>query len=215
MSDLNQEQRLIGRRDVWLGSMMALALEVFYFHLSSGASLIATFVPGFAFAWLVFIWMYWKRVSIPRTAEFMPAFLAVLAIQFLHFAEEFLTDFKTFYPVHYGGLPYSNELFVTFNMSAYAVFALACVLAIQVGLRFLLVPVLFFVMYGALGNAIAHVVWTIEAWNYRPGFYTALLYWVAGPWLLYKLIGSWKHTAWFVAGFVVFLLPFVVGLAVE
>jgi hypothetical protein len=62
------------------------------------------------------------------------------------------------------------------------------------GAGFLLVPVLFYIVYGAIGNAITHTWWVVHAQAYFPGFFTAQLYWVAGPWLLSELLGNRLHT---------------------
>src|SRR5690606_41266666 len=50
--------------------------------------------------------------------------------------------------------------------------------------KFLLVPVLFFIVYGALGNAIAHSWWSIYWGKYFSGLYTAQAYWIFAPLLL-------------------------------
>jgi hypothetical protein len=136
-------------------------------------------------------------------------FFTALAIQFLHFAEEFGTDFKTLFPVLYGGAAYSNSLFVTFNMVSYAAFTLSCLLVFYKSARFLLVPVLFYVIYGAIGNAVSHTWWVVHSQAYFPGFFTAQAYWIVGPWLLYRLLGSRLHTAAAVAAFSAVLVPLV------
>lgn len=181
-------------RDLALGTLIATVLSVTFFSLSSGWSLIVTFVPGMAFAWLVFVWIEAGRVALPSAERFVPAFFAVLAIQFLHFAEEYATGFNTAFPELYGGHAYSPVLFVTFNMISYAVFAGSCLLVFYRGVRQLLMPLLFFVVYGAIGNAISHTWWVVSTGAYFPGFVTALAYWVAGPWLLHRLTGSMRVT---------------------
>lgn len=54
--------------------------------------------------------------------------------------------------------------------------------------RHMMIPVLFFVVYGAIGNAASHTLWSLTARAYRPGFITAQAYWVVGPVVPYKLI---------------------------
>jgi len=71
---------------------------------------------------------------------------------------------------------------------------MACLLVFTRRLNFLLMPALFFIVYGAIGNAIAHTWWVVWRQAYFPGFYTAQLYWLLGPWALSKLIGA-KHEA--------------------
>jgi hypothetical protein len=43
--------------------------------------------------------------------------------------------------------------------------------------------------------------------GYFPGLITAQLYWIAGPYLLYKLVGDRRVTAIAVVGFAVVLIP--------
>jgi hypothetical protein len=205
----------LSKRDLVIGTVIALAMASVFVTLSSGRSLLVTFVPGVAFAWAVFVWLYVRQIPLPRADAFVPLFFAALGIQFVHFAEEFLTDFRTFFPTLYGGAAYGDELFVVFNMASYAMFTFACLLVFYGGLRFFLVPVLFFVVYGAIGNAISHTWWVIDAEAYRPGFFTAQAYWIAGPWLLYRLLGNRVHTAIVIATFGCVLVALISAFAVR
>jgi hypothetical protein len=63
-------------------------------------------------------------------------------------------------------------------------------LVFYVDARYLLIPVLFFVVDGAIGNATSHTLWSLTAREYRLGLVTAQAYWVVGPFVLYQLIGS-------------------------
>ncbi|NBM16168.1 hypothetical protein [Streptomyces sp. GC420] len=177
-------------RDVAVGTVIVIVLCTTFTWLSSGASLLVTFLPGAAFAWLALVYLYRSRQELPETAAFLPVYVLALSIQFVHFAEEYVAGFPTDFALLYGGRPYDSDLFVVFNMSAYAVFAAASVLAFTKRLGFMLVPVLFFLMYGAIGNAIAHTCWSIMAGGYYPGLFTAQLFWIAGPWTLSTLTGG-------------------------
>ena len=199
--------------DFAIGTCIALVMATVFTSVGSGKSLLVTFIPGLAFAWLVFAWLYWRQLELPSTDNFVPAYFATLSIQFLHFAEEFANNFRTHFPMLYGGEPYTNTLFVIFNMIAYAAFTLACLLVFYGRLRFLMLPVLFFIVYGALGNAISHTWWQIYATGYFPGFYTALAYWLAGPWLLNKVTGDRRITAAVVVAFGLVLVSLLSGFA--
>jgi hypothetical protein len=201
--------RILSRNDFVIGTVIAIAMATVFTIVSSGRSLIVTFVPGLVVAWLIYLWLYVKGHELPDADHFVPLFFVALSLQFLHFAEEFVTDFKTLFPVLYGGVPYSNNLFVTFNMVSYAVFVLSCLLVFYRGLRFLLVPVLFYVVYGAVGNAITHTWWVVHSGRYFPGFFTALAYWVLGPWLLYRLMAHWRYAIAVVVVFAILLVPLV------
>ncbi|MFO1253300.1 MAG: HXXEE domain-containing protein [Inhella sp.] len=191
-------QSQLTRRDLALATLLAVGLGTLFGCLSAGLSLWLTFVPGLLCSWGLLLWMYRARTALPSPRRFLPLFMGLLAVQCLHFAEEYLTGFRIQFPLLYGGAPYSAELFVVFNMAAYALFSVACLLSLHTRLRFLLLPVLFFVVYGAIGNAISHSLWSLLAGRYFPGLYTAQLYWVMGPLALQGLLGRWRATLVFI-----------------
>jgi hypothetical protein len=198
---------VVHTKDFVIGTVIALVMGTIFTLLSSGMSLIVTFVPGIIFSWLTYAWLFIKKTPLPTGSAFLPLFFALLAVQFIHFAEEFITGFRTQYPVLYGGMPYSDNLFVSFNMISYAIFSLACILAFTTKLRFLLIPALFFIIYGALGNAIAHTWWSLYLQSYFPGLITAQLFWIAGPFVLSKLVGRRKVVFLIILLFMLVLLP--------
>jgi hypothetical protein len=198
---------VLSKKDVVIGTVIALVMGTTFALLSSGMSLIVTFVPGVVFTWLTYVWLFAKKTKLPNGSEFLPLFFALLAVQFIHFAEEFATGFRTKFPSLYGGMPYSDNLFVSFNMIAYFVFALTCILVFTKNLRFLLLPSLFFIIYGAIGNAISHTWWSLYLRSYFPGLVTAQLFWIAGPFVLYKLLGRRKVVFTITILFVLVLIP--------
>jgi len=176
-----------------------------WIKFSAGYSLIATFVPGIIFAWLLLGWLYFKQINLPSFEPFSFWYFCSLAIQFLHFGEEFTYDFINLFPALYGGNSYPQNLFVFFNMGAYFVFMISFLLVYYYRLNRFLLPVLFFVVYGVLGNVIAHTTWSINLGKYFPGLITAQFYWILAPILLFYLLRSIKHT-------IVFILLFIVSL---
>jgi hypothetical protein len=198
---------VLSRIDLVLGTIVALGMGTAFTLMSSGLSLIVTFVPGVVFAWFTFAWLYVKKIRLPRGSAFLPVFFVALAAQFIHFAEEFTTGFRTAFPLLYGGVPYTDDLFVTFNMASYCAFTLASVLVFAKGIRFLLIPPLFFIVYGAIGNAIAHTWWSLYFHAYFPGLITAQAYWVLGPLVLYKLLGAPRAVVITTALFALVLIP--------
>ena len=118
---------VVGTKDFVIGTVIALVMATLFTLLSSGMSLIVTFVPGILFSWLMYGWLFVKKVELPTSSAFLPLFFALLTVQFIHFAEEFTTKFDTKFPLLYGGMPYSDTFFVTFNMIAYAVCSVACI----------------------------------------------------------------------------------------
>jgi len=198
---------VVGTKDFVIGTVMALVMATIFTLLSSGMSLIVTFVPGVVFSWLVYAWLFVKKVELPTSSAFLPLFFALLAVQFIHFAEEFVTGFSSKFPLLYSGMPYSADLFVTFNMVSYAIFALGCILALTTNLRFLLIPPLFFIMYGAIGNAIAHTWWSLYLQSYFPGLVSAQIFWIAGSFVLYKVMGNRTAVFTVIMLFMLTLIP--------
>ncbi len=202
----HSENQCLSKQDFVFGTIIASVLLFAFTLVSPGMSLIATFVPGVIFAWVIFAGFYFKKIDLPSFKSFLPLFLLTLGWQFLHFTEEFVMNFKGLFPIIYGGLPFSNNVFVAFNMAAYFVFIVSTVLFYFRRLRFLFMPMLFFVVYGALGNTISHSWWSIYFGEYFPGLYSALLYWILAPILLFMIFKSRKLTATFIGAFTVTLL---------
>jgi hypothetical protein len=168
-------------------------MAIGFIRIGSGRSLLVTFVPGVAVSGLVSVWMYVGHIELPSRECFVPIFFAALVVQFLHFAEEFATDFKTFFPRLYGGQPYSDNLFVTFNMASYAVFATCYLPVFYLDARYLLLPVLFFIVYGAVRNAISHTIWSVAGHGYRPGLSRRGLLGVRAPPTRHDTVSGPRH----------------------
>lgn len=200
------KKEILSKRDLIIGSGIAIIMATL-FSIVGGLPLMITFVPGLVFSWIAFYFIYLRKIGLPDISAFMPFFFFGLAWQFLHFNEEFITDFKTKFPILYGHAPYSSEKFVGVNMVSYFVFTVACIFFQKTKFKFLLVPVLFFITYGAIGNAIAHTWWSIILTDYFPGLITAQFYWLIGPWILYKLIPDKKFISWYIIVFATILIP--------
>jgi len=198
--------RCLSRRDLVVGSLIALVIGSVFALLGSGRSLLVTFVPGMAIAWALFVWMGVRRRPLPPWSSFVPLFFGALGVQLLHFTEELVTGFAVRFPGLYGGAPYDTATFVVFNLTAYTIFGAACVVGFRTRLRFLLIPVLFFLVYGTVGNAVAHTWWSVLERGYFPGLLTAQVYWVLGPLLLSRLFG-WRTTTVVVVTFGCVLVP--------
>jgi len=77
-------------------------------------------------------------------------------------------------------------------MTAYFMFILGG-LAIFWKFKPLTFIALFFVSYGVLGNAIAHLTFAIVSKGYFSGLYTSFAYWILAP-LLFRAIWLGSHT---------------------
>ena len=105
METIPATRNVLSRHDVVIGMLIAAVMGTAFTLLSSGLSLIVTFVPGIVVTALTFAWLYVKQRPLPDGGQFIPVFIILLAVQFLHFAEEYLTGFHTRFPVLYGGTP--------------------------------------------------------------------------------------------------------------
>jgi hypothetical protein len=191
-----------------LGRALAIAAVMAgIFTWLGGLPLVVTFDVGLVVVAAVLVWLRRTGTELPEATRYYPVFLATLAWQFIHFTEEFSTGFYDRFPALYGAGAYSQPFFVGINMVSYALFSLAAVAVFSRGLRFLVTPVAFFVIYGAIGNAIAHTWWVIWLGGYFPGFYTAQAYWLIGPFALARLLGSWRAALVTTAGFALLLVP--------
>lgn len=179
---------MIPRRSVVIASLLTLVLTGAFIVASQGMSLIGTFVPGMCFSYIAFLIIARPGLTCDSWEAIAPIFFATLAFQFLHFAEEYATGFPELFPVAFGGQPYSRTAFVAFNMTAYAVFAISAIAVFHFKIYPLLIPVLFFTLYGAWGNAVSHTCWCIQCGGYFPGGLTAIGYFILGPILVFRFI---------------------------
>lgn len=203
-----KNRSIIIQTDFIIGTVMAVVMAT-VFSIIGGLPLMITFVPGVVLAWGAFFYMYKTKVELPSINSFLPLFFIVLAWQFIHFNEEFITGFYDKFPILYGSEPYSQEKFVTVNMVSYFVFTISAVLLFRTKRKFFLIPVLFYIMYGAIGNAIAHTWWSIKLMDYFPGLITAQLYWFLGPWILFKLTQNKKANLILILVFAIILVPLI------
>ena len=177
--------RILCRKDLIIGTVIAIFMAI-AFTVAGGLPLIITFVPGVILSWLIFLRMFFMKTEFPTAESFYPFYFAALAWRFLHFNEEFLTGFYRLFPQLFGSAPYSIEFFVSINMISYFLFVITAILTFTKNLKFLVVPGLFFIIYGGIGNAISHTWWVIWQKSYFPGFYTGLGYWIIGEFACLK-----------------------------
>ena len=145
------------------------------------------FLPSMILAFVCYLRTSYRMM--PKPEAVLPIYLIGLAIQFLHFTEEYVYGFHFRVAEIMAGMPpFDPDVFVAFNMIAYALFILGAV-GIYRGIRFSMIIVWFFAIGGALGNAIWHPLLAIRVGGYFPGLFTSLLYWILAPLLLKRL---WK-----------------------
>jgi hypothetical protein len=144
-----------------------------------------SFVPAMVVAFICYLLTSYREM--PKAERVLPIYLLALAIQFLHFTEEFVYGFHFRVTEILTGMPPFNvNVFVAFNMVAYCLFLLAG-LGMYKGLKFPMIIVWFFAIGGVVGNAIWHLLLTLKVGGYFPGLYTSFAYWIVGPVLLRRL----------------------------
>ena len=143
------------------------------------------FVPGMVVAFVCYLRTSYREM--PKPERVVPIYLIALAIQCLHFTEEYVTGFQHRVTELLAGMPPFNvNVFVAFNMIAYCLFLLAGV-GMYKGIKFSMIIVWFFAIAGVAGNAIWHPLFALKVGGYFPGLFTSLAYWVVGPILLRRL----------------------------
>jgi len=143
-----------------------------------------SFVPAMVVAFVCYLRTSYREM--PNVKRVLPVYLIALAIQFLHFTEEYISGFQSRVSEIMAGMPpFDGNVFVAFNMIAYCLFLLAG-LGMYKGIRFPMIIVWFFAIC-VLGNAIWHLLLTLKVGGYFPGLYTSFPGWILGPILLKRL----------------------------
>jgi len=148
------------------------------------------FVPAMVLALVCYFRTGYLRM--PKPERVLPVYLLALAIQFLHFTEEYVYGFHLRVVEILDGVPpFTANAFVAFNMIAYCLFLLAG-LGMYKGMKFPMILVWFFTLGGALGNALWHPLLAIKVGGYFPGLFTSFAYLIVGPILFMRLWESRK-----------------------
>lgn len=143
-----------------------------------------SFAPAMVLAFVCYLRTSYREM--PKAERVLPVYLVALAIQFLHFTEEYVYGFQFRVTEIMAGMPpFNANVFLAFNMIAYSLFLLAG-LGMYKGLKFPMIIVWF---YGicVLGNSIWHLLLTLRVGGYFPGLYTSFPGWIVGPMLLKRL----------------------------
>ena len=144
-----------------------------------------SFAPAMVVAFVCYLRTSYREM--PRVERVLPLYLVALAIQFLHFTEEYVYGFHLrVAEIMAGKPPFDENVFVAFNMIAYSLF-LPAGLGMYKGMKFPMIIVWFYVIAGVLGNSIWHLLLTLRVGGYFPGLYTSFAGWILGPILLKRL----------------------------
>lgn len=163
-------------------SLIAICSIVIFFLVHPAQKF--SFAPAMVLAFVCYLRTSYREM--PKAEGILPVYLIALAIQFLHFTEEYIYGFQFRVTEIMAGMPPFNvNVFVAFNMIAYCLFLLAG-LGMYRGMKFPMIIVWFFAIC-VLGNAIWHLLLTIRVGGYFPGLYTSFAGWILGPMLLKRL----------------------------
>ena len=169
---------------IFVPIIIASVFALLFWWASKTMLSVLLFVPLIWVA-LFFQYKFYYKTS-PNPTLLLPLYLLVLSIQFLHFAEEYLTGFNIKLPGLMDQDPYPMDFWVVFNMVAYFVFVLGAIIIFRRISQLMIVP-LFFVLAAVILNAIGHVILAIYIGGYFPGLYTAIIYLLIAPFILRRI----------------------------
>ena len=174
-------------RDLVIPAAIAIICIVIFFLVHPAQRF--SFVPAMFVAFVCYLLTSYREM--PKVERVLPVYLVALALQFLHFTEEYIYGFQfRVVEVAAGMPPFDPKVFLAFNMIAYCLFLLAG-LGMYKGMKFPMIIVWFFAIC-VMGNAIWHLLLTFKVGGYFPGLYTSFTGWILGPVLLKRL---WEREA--------------------
>jgi len=172
----------ISPRDRVLGAALVLIVLAAQTRFMGPAIILLS--GGLIVSYGVWIAARWKNDD----AAVLPVYLLAIAVQCLHFTEEYVTGFQHRFPSLFGD-DWSDTRFVAFNMLWLAAFVLAGLgVYKRVPLAYLIV--LFLGLIGGVGNGVSHLVLSAMHRGYFPGLITAPFCLLMGILLLTRLFAG-------------------------
>ena len=166
----------------------SIAIVIFWI-VSLTLNSVIVFIPGVIVTYLLYLITFYKKT--PNPERILPIYLLALGIQFIHFTEEYLTDFTVVVPNLLGREEYPMDYWLVFNMAAYFVFVIGGIILFKKIKELMIIP-LFFILVGVLLNSIGHILISVYVKGYFSGLYTALIYIVIGPTLIKRVLDETK-----------------------
>lgn len=160
---------------------------VIFLIVSSTLTSVLVFIPGVIITYVIYLNTFYKKT--PNPERILPLYLFSLGIQFIHFTEEYLTDFTIEVPALLGQEAYPIDYWLTFNMIAYFIFILGGIILFKQIKELMIIP-LFFILVGVILNSIGHIMISIYVGGYFSGLYTALIYLIIGPILIKRVLNE-------------------------
>ena len=169
--------------------IIALVAIIIFYLVSSTLSAVILFIPGVILSYIFYLNTIYRKM--PKPERILTLYLFALGIQFIHFTEEYLTDFVTAVPGLIGREPYPLDYWISFNMIAYFIFIIGGIILFKQIKELMIIP-LFFILVGVVLNSIGHILLAIYVGGYFSGLYSALIYVILGPMLLKRILDESK-----------------------
>ncbi len=169
--------------------LVAIVAIVLFVMVSYTMTIVLVFIPGVIVAYIVYLKTFYKKT--PKSDRILPLYLLALGIQFIHFTEEYLTDFTTEIPKLLSQDVYPKDYWVIFNMIAYFVFIIGGIILFKQIKELMIIP-LFFIIVGVLLNSVGHILLALYVGDYFSGLYSALIYLIIGPILIKRILDETK-----------------------
>jgi len=167
----------------------SIAIAIFWI-VSLTLNVVIVFIPGVIATYLLYLNTFYKKT--PNPERILPLYLLALGIQFIHFTEEYLTDFTVAIPNLLGQEEYPKDYWLIFNMVVYFIFIIGGIILFKKIKELMIIP-LFFILVGVLLNSIGHILISLYVGGYFSGLYTALIYVIIGPILIKRVLDETKE----------------------
>jgi hypothetical protein len=174
--------KAISWRDRMVGAVFVLIILVAQTRWMGPAIILLS--VGLVLAYGVWVAGRWRNDA----AAVLPLYLLAIAVQCLHFTEEYATGFQHQFPGLFAD-DWNDARFVTFNMLWLAAFVLAA-LGVYRRVQLAYLIVIFLALIGGVGNGISHLVLSAMYRRYFPGLITAPFCLLLGITLLTRLLAG-------------------------
>jgi hypothetical protein len=175
----DQQNPLLPHERIIGAAFVAMAIFISY-KVMGPASIILNL--GLIVSYLIWATAIWLN----DPPAIFSLYLLGIAIQGLHFYEEYLTGFQRKFPAFFG-YEWSDRRFVVFNLVWLSLFVLSA-FGLLLKFRLAYLPAFFFALVGEIGNGIAHLALSVAQRRYFPGLFTAPVVLVVGLVLLSRLM---------------------------
>ena len=168
---------------------IAIVMIAIFWVVSQTLTSVVVFIPGVVVTYIIYQNTFYKKV--PGPDRILPLYLTALGIQFIHFTEEYLTNFTVEVPKLLGQQEYPVDYWIGFNMLTYSVFVFGGIILFKQNRELAIIP-LFFIVVGVMLNSIGHIMIAIYVGGYFSGLFSAIIYIAIGPALMKRVFDETK-----------------------